>query len=84
MQTLRIRRQLDSETVPELKPWVGRNVEIIVMDDAPTSLPPGFKPGTGDWAAFERIAAELRDTYDFDAIKEQDACDLRHADDHLP
>ena len=84
MQALRIRRHLESETIPELKPWVGRNVEIIVLEDAASPLPPGFRPGTGDWAAFEKIAAELRETYDFDAVKDQDACDLRHANDHLP
>ncbi|MBC7853813.1 MAG: hypothetical protein IAF94_10285 [Pirellulaceae bacterium] len=84
MQALRIRRQLDSETVPELKPWVGRKVEIIVMDDAGLPHSSVVRPGSCDWAAFEKIAAELRETYDFDAIKDQEACDLRHANDHLP
>lgn len=84
MEALRIRRQLESETVPELKPWVGRKVEIIVLEDAPSTLPPGFKPGTGDWEAFEQIATELRKSYDFDAIKDQEACEMRHANDHLP
>ncbi len=83
MQALRIRRQLDSETVPELKPWVGRNVEIIVMDDVPSSLPPGFKPGTGDWEAM-RIAVEQLKDYDFDAVKDQFDCEMEQAQDHLP
>jgi hypothetical protein len=83
MQALRIRRQLDSETVPELKPWVGRNVEIIVMDVVPSSLPPGFKPGTGDWEAMRTAVEQLRD-YDFNAVKDQFDCEMEHAQDHLP
>ena len=83
MEALRIHRQLESETIPELKPWVGRRVEIIVMDDIPSTLPPGFKPGTGDWEAMRTAVEQLTD-YDFDAVKDQFACDMEHANDHLP
>ena len=36
MQAIRIRRKLDSETphLPELKPLVGKHVEIIVLADS--------------------------------------------------
>lgn len=83
MNAIRIRRTLDSETLhlPELKPLIGRTVEMIVLDE---SGAPAVRPGTGDWAAFERAAAALRDTYDYDAQRDQDECDLRHAQDHLP
>lgn len=45
---------------------------------------PTVRPGTGDWDAFVKAAAALRATYDFDAIRDQNECDLRHANDHLP
>ncbi len=45
---------------------------------------PAIRPGTGDWDAFVRAASALRTTYDFEALREQEECDLRHARDHLP
>ena len=47
---------------------------------------PAIRPGTGDWDAAARAAAELRanNGFDFGAIPDQDECDLRHANDHLP
>ena len=85
MNAIRIRTTLESDTLhlPELKPLVGRTVEIIVLDEsADTEVP----AGTGDWEAAARAAKALRDrgTYDFDAWREQRDFDLRHADDHLP
>ena len=46
---------------------------------------PAIRPGTGDWDAAAKAAAEIRanNGFDFDAIREQDECDLRHANDHL-
>ena len=81
METLHIQRMLDSETIPELKPLLGRNVEIIVRDLS-TPLKNellDFKPGTGDWAAFQQAADTLRKTYDFDAVRIQDECDRQDA-----
>ena len=83
MQALRIRRHLESETIPELLPWVGRKVEIIVLDDSASPVTPGIKPGTGDWEAMRAAVEQIQD-YDFDAIKDQFACDIEHANDHLP
>lgn len=46
-------------------------------------LPPGFRPGTGDWDAAAKAVRELED-YDFDAWREQREYDLKHANDRLP
>ncbi len=84
MNAIRIRKTIDSETLhlPELKPLVGRTVEIIVLDEDTRST---IRPGTGDWQAAEKAAQELRESgYDFDAWREQRDYDLKHANDHLP
>ncbi|MBW3540340.1 MAG: hypothetical protein KY476_08725 [Planctomycetes bacterium] len=70
MSAIRITRKLDSDRLhlPELKPLIGKNVEIIVQEAQPL----GVIPGTGDWEAAARAAQELRETgYDFDAWREQ-------------
>jgi hypothetical protein len=79
---VRIRRKLDSETlhIPELRPLLGKTVDIIVEEETL----PGITPGTSDWEAAERAARNLRDTnYDFDAWRQQREVDLTHARDHL-
>lgn len=40
MNAIRIRRKIDSETlhIPELQPMIGREVEIIVLDEKPSSV----------------------------------------------
>ena len=84
MNAVRIRKILESETLhlPELKPFVGRPVEIIVLEDEGRST---IQPGTGDWPAAEKAAQELRaNGYDFDAWRQLREYDLKHADDHLP
>jgi hypothetical protein len=83
MNAIRIRKRLDSETLylPELRPLLGRGVEIIVLEeDGPVSA---IRPGTGDWDAADRAIRQLQD-YDYDALPEQEACDLRDAGEHLP
>jgi hypothetical protein len=82
MQAIRIRKKLDSEilNLPELRSLVGQTVEIIVLPEEPT---PDIRPGTGDWANFDRLAREITD-YDFDAQRVQDQVDLQRAGDHLP
>jgi hypothetical protein len=82
MTAIRIRRKLESDTLhlPELKPLIGREVEIIVREEAGV---PAVTPGTGDWAAVEEAARELRaGGYDFDAWKRQREFDAKHAQDH--
>jgi hypothetical protein len=46
---------------------------------------PAIRPGTGDWDAAAKAAAAIRASngFDFDALRDQDECDLRHANDHL-
>ena len=81
MNPVRIRRKLESETLhlPELRPLIGKNVEIIVQEEET----PAILPGTGDWQAALQAARELED-YDFEARRAQRQYDLRHAKDHLP
>ncbi|MCI0740834.1 MAG: hypothetical protein L0Y72_17435 [Gemmataceae bacterium] len=81
MNALRIRRKLESETLhlPELKALIGKNVEIIVLDESM----PAIVPGTGDWDDAMQAVAEL-ENYDFDAFHKQREYDLQHAKDHLP
>jgi hypothetical protein len=50
MNTIRIRRKLESETLhlPELRGLIGKDVEIFVTE---VSATPPVIPGTGDWDA---------------------------------
>ncbi|HTU92035.1 MAG TPA: hypothetical protein VMF69_18270 [Gemmataceae bacterium] len=82
MNAIRVRKKLDSETLnlPELRPLLGRTVEIIVLAEEPI---PGIRPGAGNWEAALTAVEELED-YDFDAVTRQREHDLKHAKDHLP
>ena len=82
MNAIRIRKTIESETLhlPELKPLVGRTVEIIVLEEDTRST---IRPGTGDWDAAMKAVQELED-YDFEAFRQQREYDLKHAKDHLP
>ena len=57
---VRIRRKLDSDTliIPELKPLIGKTVDIIIQEDDT----PDIIPGTGTWDAAQRAAQSLRET----------------------
>ena len=79
MNAVRIRRKLESDTLhlPELKPLIGKTVEITIIEQ-PTVI-----PGTGDWEALKAAADDL-EGYDFDAWRKQRDYDLQHAKDHLP
>lgn len=80
--TFHIHRKLESETLylPEIRPLIGKNVEIIVLEESPTVE---TTSGTGDWDDAMQAVDELED-YDFDALRKQHDYDLRHARDHLP
>lgn len=39
MNAIRVRKHLDSVTIPELKPMLGRDVDIIVIEEP--AKPPG-------------------------------------------
>jgi hypothetical protein len=81
MTLVRLRRKLDSETlhIPELKPFLGKTVEIIIQEEPA----PQVSPGTSDWDALERAVEEV-EGYDFDAVSAQREFDRLHAGDHLP
>ena len=78
MAAIRIRRKLESETLhlPELKPLIGHEVEIIVRDESISQAGP---PGRSDWDAVLAATWQLRD-YDHEAQTAQDACDLKDAE----
>ena len=75
MNEVRIRTRLESDTphLPDLAPFVGKEVEIVVREVVPgtITLRGGVTviPGNGDWAAAAEAARELRESggYDFDA-----------------
>ncbi len=74
MNAVRVRRKIESDTLylPELKPLIGKTVEIIVLEEAgPTVI-----PGTGDWDSALKAAEELRNSgYDFGAYRKQREAD---------
>jgi hypothetical protein len=85
MSAIRIRKTIESETLhlPELKPLIGRTVEIVIEErPSAAGLPPGFTPGTGDWDAALAATRHLQD-YDYQAQVDQDACDVRDAEHRL-
>ncbi len=83
MIAIRIQKRIESETLhlPELRPLIGREVEIIVHETEPAAA----VPGSGDWEAAARAARQLQESgYDFDAWREQREYDQKHAHDRLP
>lgn len=80
MNAIRIRKRIDSETLhlPELKEMIGREVEIIVLDETPapaeTTTEPSTPPGTTPYDKFFALAGKIN--LDWDAYKRQRAFDL--------
>jgi hypothetical protein len=74
MTAIRIETMIDSETLylPQLKPLVGKSVEIIVREKASLSV----TPPASSWAEVENAARELKD-YDFDAYREARETEVR-------
>jgi hypothetical protein len=72
MSAIHIRRTLDSDTLhlPELKPLIGKAVEITITE-APAV------ENTKDWSALEEAARELTD-YDFDLPMRYREFDRQH------
>lgn len=86
MSAIRIRRTIDSDTLhlPELAGFMGHTVDIVIEDSAaPQNAHGRVTPGTGDWDRALAAVQELRD-YDYDAQRDQDACDIRDAQERLP
>jgi hypothetical protein len=82
MAAIRIRKTIDSETLtlPELKPFIGQTVEIVIEKQG--DVPDGFVPGTGDWDSLLAAAQNLVDC-DYQAQFDQDACDIRNQEERL-
>ncbi len=74
MDAIRIETLLAGETLylPQLKPLVGKSVEIIVRE----SSRPTTTPGKGEWDDVKAAVLSL-DGYDFDAYREARAADAR-------
>jgi len=67
MNTIRIRKRLDSDTVhvPELHAWVGSDVEIIVLSE------PHLDPGNPNLSTFFDVAGTIDvDDTTVDAFRE--------------
>ena len=75
MSVIRIHRRIDSETLhlPELRPLIGKAVEIVVTAESEAKA----ADGAARWAAAEQAIRERTD-YDFDAYKEQREFDRLH------
>ena len=79
MSVIHIHRHLNSDILPELRPLIGKTVDIIVR----RAEVPAVTPGTGDWSAWPAALNDLAD-YDFNVWKTQREYDLQHANDHQP
>jgi hypothetical protein len=67
MNAIRIETTISSETLhlPQLKPLVGKCVEIIVREKSASNV----TPPTRNWTDVEEAVRQLED-YDFDAYRE--------------
>lgn len=76
MNTIRIKRQIESDTltIPELRPFIGRRVEITIEEPISTEKSTSLT----DWDAV-LAAAQTLEAYDYHAQEEQDALDIRDA-----
>ncbi len=80
MNAIRIRKRIDSETLhlPELREMIGKEVEIIVLDETPAPAEATTRPktpsGTTPYDKFFELAGKI--DFDFDAYKELRALDL--------
>ena len=86
MNAIRIRKTIDSDTLhlPELADFMGHTVDIVIEDSAGSKKSEcQVTPGTGDWDHALAASQHLED-YDFDAQRDQDACDVRDAQERLP
>jgi hypothetical protein len=82
MSAIHIRKQIDSETItlPELRPFIGSTVEIVIQETAPA--PKRVIPGSQEWEAIIAASQSLED-YDYQAKKDQDTCDIREAQERM-
>jgi hypothetical protein len=78
MSAISIRKKIVSETLylPELKPLIGKTVEILVTEQSPSEEP------ADRWQALQEIAGA--DLLDPEVYKRQREFDRQHMNDHLP
>ena len=74
MRVIRVHRCVDSETLrlPELKELIGREVEILVLEEP--SSPPQQSAGERDYSALAQIAGQ--DLIDPDVYKQLRAASM--------
>jgi len=77
MTAIFIRKKIDSETLhlPELKPLIGKTVEIVVTEQPPAEE-------TDRWQALRDIVGA--DLIDPEVYKRQREFDRQHMNDHPP
>jgi len=84
MDAIHINTKLDSDTLylPQVQPLIGKTVEIIVQEQAPTGEPRqnGESPQRGEWKAALAGLAGL--DVDWDAYRRQREFDVRSVSDH--
>ncbi len=61
MHAIRVHCRIDSETLqlPELRELIGKDVEIVVLEDAPSTLPQ--RSENRDYSPLARIAGQEPD-----------------------
>lgn len=76
MDVLRIETVITGDTLvlPQLKPFEGKAVEIVVRE----RIVPDVRPGTSNWAEVEAAVMGLTD-YDFDAWREMREAEVAEA-----
>jgi len=74
MHVIRVRKRVESETLhlPELKEWIGKDVEIIVLEERAATAEPAA--GKRDYSALAEIAG--KDLIDPEAYKELRAASM--------
>jgi hypothetical protein len=82
MDAIRIETTIDSDTLylPQLKPLVGKSVEIIVRE----RTVPSITPPTSEWSAVEAVVRSGLDDYDFEACREARKLEIVRLDKHRP
>ena len=75
MSTIRISKHIESDTVtlPELRAFIGRRVEISIEESTPLKV---STPSSTDWDAVLAAAQTLED-YDYSARSERDVRDAK-------
>jgi len=74
MRVIRVRRRVDSDTLqlPELREFIGKEVEILVLEEVPS--PSQQSAGGRDYSALAQIAGQ--DMIDPEAYKELRAASM--------